>query len=237
MGSVNRGSSVDLEAQDGSPQSDGSEGDADGDSGGGAAGPGSSVPAPGGDGLGGNPRLIRDTLDGCAAEPCGTDGGAARAVTLSDLAAFTPATPSIRMEPAGWIVRGLPANFIAGATVNDRQGTLLGRPVEVRFSPVDYTWDWGDGSTHTFATAGRTWEQLGLRRFAETPTSHVFSERGSVTVALQVDYAVAYRFADGPWITVDGTVTATSAIDATVVSAKTVLVDGDCASDPGGPGC
>ena len=159
------------------------------------------------------------------------------AITLSDLASFSPDSPRIRMEPEGWMARGLPANFVAEAPSGVQNGILFGRPVSVRFTASGYTWRWGDGAEDTLGTPGATWSELGVPRFSETATSHVYLDRGPVTVELAVAYNVAVSVESSAWITVDGTVTATSTIDATVVSAKTVLVDGDCASDPGGPGC
>lgn len=199
--------------------------------------PGGSVPAPDGSGLGMNPRLIRDALDLCADDACDPPPRPRSTVTLSDLASFTPAAPSIRMEPTGWVARGLPANFIADTGVNTSAGSLLGRPAEVRFTPVAYTWDWGDGMTDTFGTPGRSWEDLGLGRFAETETSHVFADRDTVTVRLNVAFTAEYRFDEGSWIAVSGTVAATASSDVHVVAAKTVLVDEDCTDDPTGPGC
>jgi hypothetical protein len=141
------------------------------------------------------------------------------------------------MEPSGWIVRGLPANFVANVSPNEHQGELLDRPVVVRFEPVNYSWNWGDGTSDTFDKPGQRWEDLGVERFTSTATSHEYSDRGPVTVSVEVGYAVEYSFGDGSWTAVSGSVSATATLAATVVSAKTVLVDGDCAEDPSGPGC
>ncbi|WP_166408882.1 hypothetical protein [Labedella phragmitis] len=168
----------------------------------------------------------------------GLCGGPTRpAITLSDLASFAPTAPSIVMEPDGFFLRGLPANFVAVSTTNVHDGTLLERPVSVRFSPSSYSWDWGDGSSDTFSTAGSTWEDLGVPRFTATNTSHVFEDRGPTTVALSVAYAVEVSVEGGEWIHVAGTVAATTTVDGYVGTAKTVLVDGDCMEDPTGPGC
>jgi hypothetical protein len=159
------------------------------------------------------------------------------AITLSDLASFSPTTPSIVMAPDGFFLRGLPANFGAVSTTNAHDGTLLERPVSVRFSPSTYSWNWGDGSSDTVSTPGSTWEGLGVPRFTPTETSHVFEERGPTTVALSVAYAVEVSVEGGEWVHVAGTVAATTTVDGYVGTAKTVLVDGDCTEDPSGPGC
>lgn len=184
----------------------------------------------------GDPREVRDALGTCQ-DPVRCGPSEPRVITLEDLASFTPASPSIRMEPGGWMVRGLPSNFIADASINSQDGSLFETPVAVRFTPTSYNWDWGDGSTDTFSVPGETWEELNLPRFSETTTSHVFEERGDTTVGLAVAYSVDASVDGGEWITIEGTVAATTTIDARVLTGKTVLVDGDCAEDPTGPGC
>lgn len=227
------GGSVDVSASDASAGDEGeSGGEGANDS---VPSPGTSSPSPDGSGLGGNPRRIIDDLDPCP--ECAVEQGPAAPLTLQDLASFAPSAPAIRMEPDGWMLRGLPANFIADATEQTVGGSLLGRPIDVRFAPASYTWTWGDGHADTFSQSGRTWSDLGLPRFSETATSHTYTERGTVTVGLSVAHSVAYRLGDGEWVTVDGTVAATVDLDAYVGTARTVLVPADCVADPSADGC
>jgi hypothetical protein len=128
-------------------------------------------------------------------------------------------------------------NAIAAVSVNTHDGTLLGHPVTVRFTPTAYRWDWGDGTTTTTSTAGETWEVLGLPRFSDTETSHTYTERGTVTVTLAVDYTVEFQIDGGTWTTVTGTVDATVSEPLYVGTATTVTVPRDCAADPNGVGC
>jgi hypothetical protein len=238
FGGGTNGSSVEISGSHASP---GSGSDPTGAVEGGGSSdvpPGTSSPSTDGSGLGGNPRRIVDSLDPCITPttcPPAHDG--TPAVTLSDLASFAPSAPTIRMEPDGWMLRGLPANFLAVASEETVTGTLLGHPIDVRFEPASYTWVWGDGESDTVSTPGRTWEQLRLPRFSETATSHTYAERGSVTVSLRVTSTVSYRFDGGDWRTVDGSITATTEIDAYVGSAQTVLVPDDCRTAPDADGC
>jgi hypothetical protein len=161
---------------------------------------------------------------------------------VSDLASFSPRTAVIRMEPSGWMLTGLPANFIADtvagrAAPEETIGVLLGRPISLRFTPTSYTWSWGDGSSDTVTTAGRTWEELGVPRFTETDTSHVYDERGTVTVSLEIAHRVEYSVDGAPWTTVVGTVATAATVEAYVGTARTVLVDGDCIDHLDGAGC
>jgi hypothetical protein len=159
------------------------------------------------------------------------------AVTVADLAAFTPQQPSLAAEPAGLGVAGLPTNVVAGASEHTVAGTLFDRPVTVRFSPVGFRFDYGDGTTSTSSTGGAAWADLGQAQFTPTPTSHTFSSPGEYTVTVSVAYAAVVDFGVTTR-TVNGTVTANAAPQTlTVLEARTALVDKTCAQNPRGPGC
>ncbi|QEO10474.1 PKD domain-containing protein [Protaetiibacter larvae] len=159
-------------------------------------------------------------------------------VTLDDIARFRPAPGIQRMEPDGWVVVGLPANIYAIANAELVPGTLLELPAEVRFTPVGFRWDYGDGSTATLTTKGGTWRALGLSEFDPTPTSHIYRAPGSYTIRLSIVYRAEYRLEDGPFAPIAGTITLpANELHITAGGAKTVLVDRDCTVAPAGPGC
>ncbi len=169
------------------------------------------------------------------AAPAGTPG-----VTIRDVASFRPELAVLRSEPDGWAVRGLDANILATGGSSTRTGELFGITAEVRFTPVAYTFDYGDGSAPlSAASPGSTWATLGLDEFDPTPTSHVYTAAGTYTVTLLVDYAAEYRVGGGAFIPIPGTLAIPSApIDIVVAdSATTALVDRSCRADPAGPGC
>lgn len=152
-----------------------------------------------------NPRIPAQP----AAEP---EPGAdpVRAVTISDLARFLPASAALHGEPDGWAVVGVPANFWADAGAATVSGELLGRTAEVRFAPQAYRFDYGDGSARTSDTAGASWAALGQEELTETPTSHLYRARGAVRAQVTVVYSAQYRFARGPWTAVAGAVSSTT---------------------------
>ena len=159
-------------------------------------------------------------------------------VTLRDIASFRPATPGNGMEPGGWAVVGLPANFVAEASVEVVSGTLLGQPAEVRFTPVGYRWSHSDGATVESGTPGATWATLGQREFSPTATSHAYAAPGEYTVALTVVLRAEYRFAGSPWRSIAGTLSVAGAPQRVLVGEfDTVLTHGDCTANPSGPGC
>lgn len=167
--------------------------------------------------------------------PAGTPG-----ITIRDVASFRPELAVLRSEPDGWAVRGLDANILATGGSSIRTGELFGVTAEVRFTPVAYTFDYGDGSAPlNTATPGATWEALGLAEFDPTATSHVYDSAGTYTVTLLVDYAAEYRVGGGDYILIPGTLAIPSTPIQIVVadSATTALVDRSCRADPSGPGC
>ena len=204
-----------------------------GSGGGGGGGNGNS--GNGGGGTDGPPIIWK-----CMEVTCGddTEDPGTRGVTLSDIAHFRP-TPGVQyMQPDGWAVPGLHTNFYAVTGVHTVTGSLLGRPAAVRFTPVAYHWDYGDGTRATRSTKGGTWKSLGLREFDRTPTSHVYLREGRYTIRLTIDFAPAYRYDGGTWVPIPGVIPLPANELRTVVDgAKTVLVERHCAVDPRGPGC
>ena len=75
-------------------------------------------------------------------------------VTVTDLARFVPSATTVAGEPDNVAVVGLPANFVSSATTETIPGTILGRALTIRFTPVNYAFDYGDGERRDSATAG-----------------------------------------------------------------------------------
>ena len=107
-------------------------------------------------------------VDLCAGDPTAPpeEPAAPVVVTLRDIASFRPSAPDNGMEPGGWAIEGLPANFVAGASVQVVSGTLLGQPADVRFTPVGYRWTHSDGAVVEGDGPGATWAALGQREFS-----------------------------------------------------------------------
>lgn len=190
------------------------------------------------------PPSAADSTPGSAPCPVGTFGCDPRddyrvtVVTLADIARFRPAPGIQRMEPDGWVVVGLPANVYSIVGTQIVAGELLGQSADVRFTPVAWQWNYGDGAAATLPTRGGTWAALGLREFDATPTSHSYQRAGSYTIRLSIVYRAEYRIAGGPFTPIAGTITLpANELHITASGAKTVLVDRDCTVAPRGPGC
>lgn len=170
--------------------------------------------------------------------PPPADASATGPVTISDIATFRPQSASAAMQPNQWMIVGLATNFYANASAHVIDGSLFGGTAQVRFTPIAYTWNYGDGSTATLATAGTTWAKYKIAEFDPTPTSHSYNQPGTYTITMSVTYAAEYRVAGTSWRNVIGSLTiATPPLTATAGHATTVLVDQDCNANPTGIGC
>jgi hypothetical protein len=159
-------------------------------------------------------------------------------LSINDLKNF-PAVPGTdHMEPNGWMIVGLDTNFYSVVGVEIVNGTLLGQPASVRFTPIAWHWTYGDGHTATRATPGTTWVAQGIPEFDPTPTSHVYTAEGTYFIDLSITFRADYKYATGSWTPVYGTITLpANRLEATAGDAKTVLVNHDCTQNPSGPGC
>jgi PKD domain-containing protein len=164
--------------------------------------------------------------------------GPVQPITLRDIASFRPNPGQHLMEPNGWMIVGLDTNFYSSAGAHVINGTLLGQPASVRFTPVSWHWTYGDGTGATRSTRGGTWASQGIPEFDPTPTSHIYRAPGTYNIDLTIDFRAEYRFAGMPWTSIAGILTLPSnRLVATAGDAKTVLVERECTENPSGPGC
>jgi hypothetical protein len=145
-------------------------------------------------------------------------------VTARDVAHFLAAAGIVHAEPDGWAVVGVPANYWIDVEPFTVDGTLLEEAAQVRFTPVAYLWDYGDGGGRTTTTGGSSWDALGQAELTATSTSHVFVTTGSRTVRVTVAFEAQYRLGAGPWSLVAGEVTAAAPpVPVRVVVERTLL--------------
>lgn len=90
---------------------------------------------------------------------------------------FSPDESSAAVSPSNYLSVGQSATFFSDPKVHYRLGSVLGKSAEVRFSPIQTTWAFGDGSSAQ----------------GERPT-HIYSA-GSFDVEVIITYSVSYRFA------------------------------------------
>lgn len=191
------------------------------------------ITAPGSAPLPGAEQADQEPADPAAA-PAAPDPTTA---TIDDVAQFAPAPPGVVGEPDGFGVVGMPTNFVVGATEHTVDGEIFDVPVTVRFTPVAFLFDYGDGATRETTTPGTSWQDLDVPQFTATDTSHSYAEPGEYEASATIRY-VAEADAGGGWFAVPGILeidTPTTVIR--VVDVDTALVEQTCDEDPGGPGC
>ncbi|WP_210274171.1 hypothetical protein [Microbacterium sp. Se63.02b] len=158
-------------------------------------------------------------------------------LTITDVAQFAPSPVTTAAEPGDVGVAGLPMNFVAGATAQNRSGTLLGRPITVRFTPTHVDFVYGDGESRTSTAGGESWAALGQASFTPTPTSHTYRARGTYLTHATMHYTAEVDIGGG-WFPVTGEL----AIDGSVrrvrvYEADTALVARTCTEQIAAPGC
>jgi hypothetical protein len=159
-------------------------------------------------------------------------------ITVADIAAFRPNPGIDWMEPNGWMVVGLDTNFYSTGGIQVHDGTLLGQAASVRFTPIGWYWTYGDGASASRTTPGGTWASQSIREFDPTATSHIYRAAGTYVIDLTIEFRAEYRFAGGGWTPIIGSLAVpANRLVAVAGSAKTVLVERDCAANPAGPGC
>lgn len=169
-------------------------------------------------------------------ELCAPADSTTETLTIADLASFTPAVGELVVQPENWGVLGIPTNFVATATEHVQQGTLLGQPIEVRWRPAAFTFDYGDGTVVTTTDAGAMW-QSSDDDWTVTSTSHQYAERGEYTATVTITFEADIATGTG-WATVPGTLDlAAPAEPVQVFEVQTVLTRGDCIDYPDDPGC
>lgn len=185
-------------------------------------------------------------------EPCKTDTALSRScgmygvrvteesehpLTIEDLAQFTPDPVTTTAEPGNAGVVGMATNFVATVAAHTVSGTLLDRPVTVRFTPARVVFDHGDGTTATAPDGGRTWATLGQAPFTATPTSHVYTRRGTYTTRTTVAYTAEVDVGGG-WFPVSGELSVDGASrQIRIYEATTALVARTCEERPAAAGC
>ena len=175
------------------------------------------------------------TQSGAGPDPAADGAGARPAVSIDDIAELFAPEPRILSDDEGRGVRNAETNFYTEGEVRTLRTTMNGEEVDLRLTPIQYIWDYGDGSApHVTSVPGSA--QPGFD--VPTATSHVYEETGAYPVTLTTVYVGEVRYAGGDWQRIDGQITRTAAPEtADIWTTSTRNVAEDCAADPGAWGC
>ncbi|CAL8898474.1 PKD domain-containing protein [Kocuria varians] len=157
--------------------------------------------------------------------------------TLQDFQQLAVAPAENHAQPAPDTLKNMNTNVYAVAQPQTFETTLGGYPVSVRAYPVQYTWNYGDGTTlgPTPLTgsplADGAWD-------VPTDISHVYTRTGDFQITLTTSFYGEYNIAGTGWQPVNGYNQVTSPPVALSVWRSTVHnVADDCRVNPSGIGC
>ncbi len=135
----------------------------------------------------------------CAAQPAAGEPAIFPGVTLDDFQRLPlPAGTSTVEPPGGNVLIRMPTNAYASDLEPVMLNTVtLGQPVQVRATPVRWSWDFGDG-----AVVGPTQDPGGP--YPELTNSHEYTARGSYGIAMTTYYAGEYSLDGATWLPIVG---------------------------------
>lgn len=142
-----------------------------------------------------------------------------------------------RIQPSPHTLRGAETNFYAEASEQSFNVNMLGQKVAIVAKPVQYRWDYGDGtSLGPTTTMGGPLPQ---DRWGEkTRPSHAYAETGDFSVVLTTYFQGTYSVNGGPALPIPNQ-GQFSAAPQTVSVWRSVTRNyaDDCITNPSGQGC
>ncbi|MHA7291475.1 PKD domain-containing protein [Arthrobacter sp. MDT3-24] len=140
-------------------------------------------------------------------------------------------------QPSPNTLRGAETNFYADASEQQFDVTMLGQQVHVVATPVQYTWNYGDGTV--FGPQPSMGGPLPQDRWGETTrTSHVYANTGDFQVVLTTSFRGTYSVNNGPQLPIPGQGQFSAPPQAiSVWRSITRNYADDCNQNPQGQGC
>lgn len=160
-------------------------------------------------------------------------------VTEADFAELPIEAASVGFEPElqGFGFLDSHTNVFAGSETQVLTEEMLGYQVDIRAIPIEYHFDYGEGSTTSSFEPGAALPDYDSAGYAvdktdtETATSHVYTATGTYEVTIATDYIGEYRVDGGEWISIPGEATiASSPGSADIWRMSSRSVGGECES-------
>jgi len=140
-------------------------------------------------------------------------------VTAEDFRRLPLPAGRVHIQPgSGRTLLHVPTNVYVEAGVAVLPTTVLGQPVRVRATPVEYLWGFGDGGLLRTPDPGAPYPDLRI--------THTYTVPGTMRLTLTTVYRGEYSVAGGAWTPIAGTASVDSpAQPLTVVEARSRLVE------------
>ncbi len=141
------------------------------------------------------------------------------ALVLNELRRIGLPSLEVQTQPRNKTLVNFDTIFYARPSTFTRTITLLGQQVTVEARPSRFTWNHGDGSTQTTASAGAP--------YPSKDVTHRYSRaHRTVQARVTVTYTARFRVAGGPWQAISETVSITGPGTALRVSEATPVLSG-----------
>lgn len=169
---------------------------------------------------------------------------AAMGMSLSEFTVLPIAASQVEADLGGFGLRNGVTNIWAVGQEQQVQAEVLGSSVLVRARPVEYSFDYGDGTaTVTTSEPGGPLPESVLQNSAtafetDTATSHRYTETGTYSVRVVTTFEGEYQVAGGGWIPIPGTTQVASApFTVDIWRTKHLHVSGPCVPGQKAAGC
>lgn len=125
---------------------------------------------------------------------CADNTDALLAAIEHEWATLTPTPTAATLQPnTGWVYANVPTIALADDATVTHNANLLGTNVQIRATPANFTWGWGDGDTTVTDDPGTAYPN-------QTLTHTYAHQTGDVTVTLATSWNGQYRIGTGQWV-------------------------------------
>lgn len=156
---------------------------------------------------------------------------------LSEFRKLPVEAGAINLQPSPHTLIGADTNVYVEAEEQSFDIDLLGQDVSIDASPIEFTWNYGDGTS--LGPVAEPGGPLPAARWGErTATSHAYAQTGDFSVSLTTTFSGTYSVNGGPAIPIPGTGTFTAA-PVTISVWRSVVNNyaDNCLENPNGAGC
>jgi hypothetical protein len=124
--------------------------------------------------------------------------GAPIVVTAEEMQSLPIDSGGLTVQPAQpWVLVNMDTIVMTGATDQILETTVLGVPVRVWVTPVEYAWDFGDGTVEVGTDPGSQWPDYTV--------AHAYTSPGVVQISLTTQWEGVFQVAGSPdWLPVQG---------------------------------
>ncbi|MCA4133946.1 PKD domain-containing protein [Arthrobacter sp. M4] len=156
---------------------------------------------------------------------------------LSDFRQLPINAGTVASQPSPHTLRGAETNFYANTIEQQFDVTILGQKVRIVATPVEYTWNYGDGTVvgpQPSAGGALPEGQWGEK----TRTSHAYAQTGDFSVVLTSHFRGTYSVNGGPPLPIPGQGSFSSApVTVSVWRSVTRNYADNCMQNQQGDGC